>query len=320
MPLPIQPRKYTMSATRHEESAVSASNRFPGSVNFFNIPNTQKETYYKPQPNSNVSFNIIPFVIGPNNPMVHSGKLKVGDLDIILDVYVHTNLGPEGRDKILCPKMNYGKPCCLCEESLAFKNAGKKDEAMNLMAKRRSLANIQIEGARGMGPIQIHESAFGLFYEKLAKFASLKGKCHPVPFSHPVDGKIICGTPVPGKKFAQAFEWTFFDFADRREEVTDELIESAFQFDKYLVHMTNDEIQKYYFGNGEEETPAPEHEQEVEQGEVTTEQEHVPNQPNVPETASQHTGNKCPQGHVYGEDTYKYPDCKGCSKLDKCIG
>ena len=84
--------------------------------------------FFKPKEGKNI-IDIVPYIIKTkNDPLVKTGDAKVGDQSYMLDLFIHTNIGPT-QAQIICLKETYGKPCPICEQRQAFYNEGKKDEA-----------------------------------------------------------------------------------------------------------------------------------------------------------------------------------------------
>ena len=59
--------------------------------------------------------DIIPFIAGENYPTKIDKRhaIKKGDYVYLLELYVHTNIGP-GKEWIVCPTKNYGNSCPIC--------------------------------------------------------------------------------------------------------------------------------------------------------------------------------------------------------------
>lgn len=59
-------------------------------------------------------WDIIPYLCGPQEPLVYLGKLQKGDGVYTTGVYFH-RIGPKGMDKIVCLAKTFGLPCPICE-------------------------------------------------------------------------------------------------------------------------------------------------------------------------------------------------------------
>ena len=75
--------------------------------------------FYKPKEGKN-KIDIIPYEIKTkNDPLVKTGDAKVGDQSYMLDLWIHSNIGPT-QAQIICNKENFNKPCPICEQRQQF--------------------------------------------------------------------------------------------------------------------------------------------------------------------------------------------------------
>ena len=73
--------------------------------------------------------NIIPFEVkSKKNPLVSQKRITVGDLDYMLDIWVHKNVGPNNAQHV-CLKKNYGKHCPSCDEVSKYYDEDDTDTA-----------------------------------------------------------------------------------------------------------------------------------------------------------------------------------------------
>ena len=203
--------------------------------------------------------NILPWRIGTkNHPEVVAGNAKVGDYDYVLDLMVHTRIGPNNGDYI-CPKKNFGKPCPICDRAdELWKNEDTKDEARALFAKRKCVYLVQELDdkfrAKSEKPM-IYETAHATFSKELQSRATscLRGK-GVVNFADPDEGKVVSfsvneGTMGSGKKFKQAGN---FEFNERTEEVSDEILEACPSLDTMMVIKTPEQLKAALYGDPED--------------------------------------------------------------------
>jgi len=71
---------------------------------------------------------IIPYLTGPQDPMVYQGKLQEGDGTYTVGVYFH-RVGQNGMDKVICLAKTYGLPCPICEYREELDRDPNADEA-----------------------------------------------------------------------------------------------------------------------------------------------------------------------------------------------
>lgn len=216
--------------------------------------------WFKPNEGIN-KIIIIPFEVkSDKHPLVKAGKLEVGDLDYVLDVYVHKYVGPTGAD-ILCPKETYGKPCPLCDlQRTLYKNAKteeEKEEAKALKAKRRVLYNIlPVVKGEIAEEMEVWDVSHFLFEKELIEEAN---DCSDgqgiIPFADIEAGSIIkFRTQVEkSKQFGETQKYKSFDFLEREEELDDAIIDEAISFDECLVLLTPDEIMALYTGGDDDD-------------------------------------------------------------------
>lgn len=280
----------------------------------------------------NARFDIIPYEIKSNqHPMVVAGKAKIGDLDFMLDLWVHRSIG-EGNHSFVCPKKNYGRPCPICKQVSAYYDEGKTDEAKKLQASQRVYLNVRLPD----GSKQVFNGSYYLFMRELleeAHGASEDGSI--IEFGDPVDGKTVAFR-VEMEKLGQRDVPKFksFRFLDRATPVTDEDIDDAYSFDAGLILASPEDMEAALYGQpmpGEEaqEEPVPEPEQELDLSDDIQEPEPAPKpikeqpkpatiKPAKAAPAQEPQGSKCPCGHAWG-DADKHPECASCKCWDDCI-
>ena len=226
--------------------------------------------------------NILPWTIGSKkHPEVAAGNMDVGDPDYVLDIMVHTRIGP-GEGDYVCPKKNYNKPCPICERAdELWKNEATKDDARKLFARRKCVYLVQelTETFHAKDKTQkplIFETAHATFSKELQSRATscLRGK-GVVNFADPNDaGKVVSfsvneGTMGNGKKFKEAGN---FEFNERVEEISDEILDNCPSLDSMLVVKSYDQLKAALYGDPEstdedfENQQDPDAEQGDEQG------------------------------------------------------
>ena len=288
--------------------------------------------------------NIIPYEIKTkNHPLVKKGEMEVGDIDYVMDIWVHKNVGPAEKN-VICLKNTFGKPCPICEHASMLRKKGEEDEAKNLKPSRRVIYNV--EDLKEPGKVKVFETSHYLFEKELIDEARDDEEGGFINFADPEEGKEIkfraSKTSQGGFEFN---EYKSFSFEDREEPLSKKLLSKAISFDEILNIPTSEEVEKIFFGNADDEEeveekeepkkPAKKDEDDEEDEpksiskkmkEESEEQEEKPKkaesksddeekeEPKKP--AKKCSG--CPFGHVFGDDCDNFDDCDDCDQWDKC--
>ncbi len=281
-----------------------------------------KDDFFSPETGEKYKLNILPFIAGSDlNPYIQKGKLKKGQASYLLDLYVHKGIGPN-KDSVTCPKMNYGKPCPICEEVAKMKEQaelaeGKEAKAIEkafsqLKAKRKAFLNVQVfERGEPQAP-QVWEAGHFRFMKELLEEANAcKDGDEPLQFSCPDEGKIVsfrCGNSDFSK-----FDVTYksIQFLDREEEIEEEVLDQTVSFDELISILSAEEINRILWGTDVEE-------KEVEKTKEAEDEAEAKEAKSSSKEESKEEGT-CPNGLVFGEDYYSDPKlCDTCS--DECVG
>ena len=203
--------------------------------------------------------NILPWRIGTkNHPEVYAKNAEVGDFDYVLDLMVHTRIGP-GNGDYICPKKNFNKPCPICERAdELWKNEATKKEAKKLFARRKCVYCVQELNenfkAKSDDPM-IFEVSHPCFSQELQSRATscLRGK-GVVNFADPDEGKVVSfsvneGSMGDGKTFKKAGN---FEFNERVEEISDETLEKCPSLDTMMVLKSYDQLKAALYGDPED--------------------------------------------------------------------
>ena len=217
--------------------------------------------------------NILPWVISSKkHPEVVAKHANIGDPDYVLDLMVHTRIGPNNGDYI-CPKKNFGLPCPICEYADELnKNPQTKKEAKDLFAKRKCVYLVQeltdTFHAKSEDPM-VFEVSHAVFSKDLQSRATscLRGK-GVVNFADPdvKVGKVVSfsvneESMGDGRKFKKAAN---FEFNERAEEISDEILEKCPSLDSMMVIKTYDQLKAALFGDPEDDEEGAEEPQEAE--------------------------------------------------------
>jgi hypothetical protein len=190
---------------------------------------------------------------GEPNP----AKVMVGDLDYVLDVMVHTRIGPNNGD-YLCLKKNFGKPCPICERAEELnKDNRTKEEAKKLFAKRKCVYVVQELDDKfydkGEDP-KIFEVSHPVFSKDLQDRATacMRGK-GIVNFADTSieEGRVVSfnvneESMGNGKKFKKAAN---FEFNERKEEIDPAVLAKCPSLDSMMVIKTYDQLKSALYGD-----------------------------------------------------------------------
>jgi hypothetical protein len=301
--------------------------------------------FFKPDLEGRNKFNILPYQIkSKNHPEVVAGRAKVGDWDYVMDMWIHRSIGPNKVD-FLCTKKTYGKRCACCEEVERLYNDKRTDEAKSLKATRRVVYNVQpIEKGGPSDTVQVFNVSHYLFAKELMEEANscANGK-GVIPFADPDQGKIVSFRAAEEKTGTNTrTEFKSFQFLDRDEEISDEILDQCISFDEFLVVPTPAEVEAAMYGTDVDPVETGEHSADTEERETSRQSSRrsVPeNDPEedtgrssrrppredppeeVPEqTSSRGSGRKkdedvivdCPKGYTFGVDRDNKSGCSRC--------
>ena len=224
----------------------------------------EKVNFFTPKEGTN-KIAIIPYEVkSKNHPLVRSKEMEIGDLDAVMDLYIHRGIGPN-NSSVVCLKRNFGKACPICEQADEFKNAGKEKEFNQLKPSRRCLYNI-VDMVNPDKGVQVFDVSQFLFEKELIDEARNAAKSDGdfVNYAAPgMEGKIIkFRASKESFQKAEYFEFKSFGFIDREEEDWDEdWLESAISFDEAMIVPTYEEAGNILFGQDEdaeeEDDPKP---------------------------------------------------------------
>lgn len=240
---------------------------------FMNYGSTKLKFFKMGDPGTYHDINILPWKIATkNHPEVvrtkdepeflrngqpNPAKVMVGDLDYVLDLMVHTRIGP-GNGDYICPKKNFGKPCPICERAdELWKDERTKDEARKLFAKRKCVYVVQELTDefydKGEDP-KIFEVSHAVFSKDLQDRATacMRGK-GVVNFADTSieEGRVVSfnvneDTMGNGKKFKKAAN---FEFNERKEEIAADVLAKCPSLDAMMVIKTYDQLKAALYGD-----------------------------------------------------------------------
>ena len=179
--------------------------------------------------------DIIPFEAGPNMPF--DEKLQPisdeGDLDYVLDLFVHTNIG-NMNNPYVCPYENFGLPCPVCEYIKA--NRLEKDIWKKLIAKHRVIYFLWVHDNRKEEKkgVQIFEASHFFMEQKIASIAKAPQGGGYTNFSCPDKGKSLAWTREGSG--LENTQYLGHRFIDRESPIPDKILDSTFPLDT-IVNM-----------------------------------------------------------------------------------
>lgn len=338
-------KKKTSSFAKRYESSYKSKDR--GGMSKVGVMDWKKVdgdvTFFKPTVGRN-RINIIPYEIKTkNHPLVKRGEMEVGDMDYVMDIYVHRGVGPT-EASVICLKNTYGKPCPICEQANVLRKQGKEDEADALKASRRVFYNVQ--DLKEPEKLKVFETSHYLFEKELIDEARDDEEGGFVDFADIEDGKEIkfkaSEDTLGSNKF---FKFKSFSFEDRDEAIPSDIVDEAISFDEIMNIPSYEEVEKILFGNDEEDNSDDEDEEEEDEEEEDEkpskkvkkssrpsddedeeedededeEEDEKPSKKSSRKSEDDEPKGKCKFGHKFGRDCDEFDDCENCDMWDKCL-
>ena len=226
---------------RHQEKPKESGGRYPTIFIRDKIP--EGIEFYKCKEGEHLA-DIIPFEAGPDMPLDESNNpvTEEGDLDYVLDLWVHQNLG-KLQNPYVCPYENFGKPCPACE--FIKGNRLEKDDWSKLRAKHRVIYQIwdhQTREGEKKG-IQIFEAAYFFMEEKIDEIAKLPKGGGYISFSDPDSGKTLAWKRKGSGK--DNTQYLGHKFIDRDAPIPDKILNKTFALDSIIkMHPSYEDIEK----------------------------------------------------------------------------
>lgn len=242
--------------------------------------------------------DIIPYLAGKQHPSVKEGKLAHN-----LDFFVHRKVGVN-EDSYVCLARTYGKKCPICDEQAEIRKQDDYDEkyVKSLNPTRRALYNIVVrdndkETRKG---VQLFEVSHWLFEKELAELSKKPRGGGFILYADPDDGKTLCFRKKGNGPTNT--EYKAFQFVDRDEPISDEILDAAVVLDE-LIHLpTYEEVKNAFFGTESDEEGTSSY--------VDEEKDEEPQSKKKPAKFV------CP-GEA-GEDFGKFDECENCPDVNEC--
>ena len=300
-----------------------------------------EKIFFKPKKGKNL-IDVIPFVAATDN----SPRCKKGEVDYLLDVYVHRSVGP-GHDNFLCLQKNYKKPCPICEHIEELKKDGEDEELIKeLKAKRRVVYNVIDLNAEKQS-VQLFETSHFKFEKEVQEEAETDEDGELVIFFDPEDGMSVSFRGVENSFNKKEFiEIKKVALVDREDQYKESIVEKAHALDSLLVIPSYDDVAAAFFGTEtEEDKPAKskakddddedddrpaKKKKQPEPEDDDDDDEPAPPKKSAKKKAddddeeeeekpkSKKSSGKCPHGHIFGKDCDKHDECEDCDGWDKC--
>ena len=267
-------------------------------------------------------FDIIPTFAGANWPQdSHGVKLAEGEPIYVLDISVHTNVGPNDA-QFVCLNRNFGLPCPICEHQAELKKEIDYDQDLvkSLYPKRRNVYNIVSydnteEEDKG---VQIFECAQFFMEAKLTPLAFDARTKALIPYAHYDKGKTI-QFEIKKKKFTigekqiDGSDYIGHKLLDRDYGIDDADLDDAYLLDDIIHIPTYEEVYKSYWA-GIRELPQEQEQKKNEESRGRRSRETE----STSQEQEQDNIKKCPQGGKFGDDIDKLEGCNTCDIYDSC--
>lgn len=272
------------------------------------ISNISRDKFWRPSVGEH-QINIIPYKAGKNDPNADEKEPVY-----LLDIWVHNRIGVND-DNYVCPSRNYGEPCPMCEHQEALRQEDDYDEetVKQLEPKRRVVYNIECldspkEQTKG---VQIFEVAHFSFEKPLTEQSKLPKGGGFVYFADPDDGKVVSFEAKSGSftrkvgntsSIQKKTDYISFQFIDRDEPISDELLEKAYILDEIISRPTYEELYEAYY-------------QESFESKKTNKE--LTDEDDIPFDLGD-SKKVCPIGQNIGEEFDQYEECDACNIKELC--
>ena len=213
----------------------------------------KKDMFYKPRPGLN-HIDFVPFMVKSDK---HPRKVKAGNYEYILDIFVHRGVGP-AKDNFICLQAQFGKPCPICEarELLKLDPEATEQEIKSLYPKARCWYNvIDLDSKDKNQPVQIFEESKFLFEKELLEYITAKNEFDYWDFEV---GKTLEFFASENKsEKGSFFKYKQFHL-DQRQPYGPEICDEAYDLVELLHIPTYEEVKASFLGTDINEVePAP---------------------------------------------------------------
>lgn len=287
--------------------------------------------------------DIIPYIVSDEHHRdIDNMGIEVGDPWYRKPFYVHRGIGPK-EETIVCPS-TLGKKCPICEYRMKLSKQGKEyDELKDLYPKLRYLyVVIPVDNEDFEDDFHIWDISHHLFEKKLID--DIKKGNVDKEFASPSEGQTLKIRWIEREFGKNKFGDAGAIDGLKREAYDDEIMEDAPNLDECLIIHSYEKLEKMFMDLDDEDYETEtEKENPVKEEKVSrrdrhkrkTQNEEEPEEDPVeaPEPEKEKptgrrrgrkpvgndSGDKCPHGHVFGEDTEKFDECETCKVYDDCL-
>lgn len=205
--------------------------------------------------------NFIPYLAGPDDPRVRSGRMKEGQFTYVLDHYVHANVGRRDQT-FICLANTYRLECPICDERNRIRKqgppeverlvAGYEKKLKELRERRRVIYNWECldndeEADKG---VQIWEASHYNVEEPMlgqAKLPREEGGAM-INFAHPIQGRTLFFRRI-GKGMTDT-KYKDHRWMKRSEPIPQELVDEALVLDGLIHIPTFEEVNDAFWDEG----------------------------------------------------------------------
>lgn len=190
--------------------------------------------------------DIIPYKVVDKK---HPEEIPVGESWWRRLIYTHRDIGPEGRT-YLCPLLNKGLPCPICEEYQRLRRDPEADDDIvkALKPKERELVNV-IDVSSDDSTIKVLEVSTFLFGDKIEEEIRARETEGDDDVSFDLEGGKTLKVRWSEETFRKGsyFKATRIDFKDR-DDYDESILKGVVCFDKCLMIPTYEELETAFIG------------------------------------------------------------------------
>ena len=279
-----------------------------GSYRYFNAEGDLPLWSPKPTKETPYIIDILPFQAGENYPILDKrNPIKSGTWVYRLEALVHQNIGPR-KEWVICPAVNYGLPCPICEEISERQANGEEYETYsNIANKRRCAYNVIVYNDKDEDIVQIWEVSYK-YSEKQIRLQAKSPRTGGIePFADPDVGKSISFEVANDTyRTIQGHKLVARDYT-----ISDEILSKVYKLDEEIVLMTYEEIDKIFHFRGEDS-------EKKNDRNTTTFYRSRAEKTKIKQDALLFDKKICPHSGNFGEDIDKLNQCGECESYDIC--
>lgn len=201
---------------------------------------------FKVDKSCTVKMAIIPYTVpvGAKHPVA-----KDGEMHYSRDYYVHKNVGPSGKESVICPRLTRGERCPICDsvKDQLSKGLIDKETAKKLRPSVRTIYNVWLPD---LNKTALFDAAHYGFTEPLnitvSAKTSIPGREWVDYFADPVEGSYIWvtfqETAIPSGVWYPAKSFEF----EPHKGLPKDILMAAQPLDSLLIISSSDELRSKY--------------------------------------------------------------------------